>query len=136
LLYNAFAPLPTVFFEATEAGPDALNAWGEAPVGNGPFMIPEGGAGWEHDVQVVTEAYPDYAGDPPQVDGITYSIYAEDTTGYNDILSGALDVMDQVPLANALTAPEEFGDRYIEEATSSFNYLGFPIDLELASSWH
>ena len=70
------------------------------------------------------------------MDELTYKIYAEDTTAYNDLRSGALDVMDTVPLAEITNAQSEFGDRYIEEATSSFNYLGFPIDLELAASWH
>jgi oligopeptide transport system substrate-binding protein len=127
LLYNAFNPLPEAFFDM---GPDEF---GEAPIGNGPFMI-EGT--WEHDVQIVTTAYDGYAGDAPQVDGITYKIYSQDTTGYNDVRSGALDIIDTIPTAEIPAAQSEFGDRYFEEATSSFNYLGFPIDLELAASWH
>ncbi len=135
LLYNAFDPLPESFFAASDEGPDALSAWGEAPVGNGPFMIPEGG-GWAHNEEIATVAYPDYAGEKPSIESLTYKIYAEDTTGYNDLRSGALDVMDTVPLAEITAAKDEFGDRYVEEATSSFNYLGFPIDLELAASWN
>ncbi len=135
LLYNAFDPLPESFFAAADEGQEALTAWGEAPVGNGPFMIPEGG-GWEHDVQVATEAYPDYGGEQgAQIDALVYKIYAEDTTAYNDLRSGGLDIMDTVPLAEISNAKGEFGDRYIEEETSSFNYLGFPIDLELAAEW-
>jgi len=125
MLYNAFNPLPEVFFDDPEA-------FGEAPVGNGPFMMD---GTWEHDVQVATVAYPDYAGETPQVDSIVYRIYSDDATGYNDIRAGSLDVMDQVPTAELGNVAGEFGDRYIEEQTSSFNYLGFPIDLELAAEW-
>ncbi len=135
LLYNAFDPQPESFFAASDEGLEALAAWGEAPVGSGPFMFPEGGA-WDHNVEVALVAYPDYAGEGPEVDAITYKIYAEDTTAYNDLRSGALDVMDTVPLAEISNAQTEFGDRFIEEATSSFNYLGFPIDLELVSEWN
>ncbi len=135
MLYNAFDPLPESFFAASDEGTDALSAWGEAPVGNGPFMIPEGG-GWAHNEQIATEVYPDYGGEAAKIDALTYQIYAEDTTGYNDLRSGSLDIMDQIPLAEITAAKDEFGDRYSEEATSSFNYLGFPIDLELAASWN
>jgi oligopeptide transport system substrate-binding protein len=134
LLYNAFDPQPESFFEASDEGLEALAAWGEAPVGNGPFRFPEGGA-WEHNVEIALEAYPDFGGEGPQVDNLTYQIYAEPETGYNDLRSGALDVMDTVPTAEITNAQTEFGDRYIEEATSSFNYLGFPIDLELVAEW-
>lgn len=135
LLYNAFDPQPESFFAASDEGLEALAAWGEAPVGNGPFMFPEGGA-WDHNVEIALVAYPDYGGEGPLVDAITYKIYSEDTTGYNDLRSGSLDVMDSVPLAEITNAQAEFGDRYIEEATSSFNYLGFPIDLELVAEWN
>lgn len=135
LLYNAFDPQPESFFAASDEGLEALSEWGQAPVGNGPFRFPEGGA-WENNVQVALEAYPDFGGEGPLVDNLTYQIYAEDTTGYNDLRSGALDVMDTVPLAEISNAQTEFGDRYIEEATSSFNYLAFPIDLELVAEWN
>ncbi|HKJ56521.1 MAG TPA: ABC transporter substrate-binding protein, partial [Nitriliruptoraceae bacterium] len=98
LLYNAFDPQPQAFFDASDEGLEALSAYGEAPIGNGPFMFPEGGA-WDHNVEVALVAYPEYGGEGPQVDALTYKIYAEDTTAYNDLRSGALDVMDTVPLA-------------------------------------
>ena len=125
MLYNAFNPLPDVFFDDPEG-------FGEAPVGNGPFMMD---GSWEHDVQVATVAYPDYAGNPPQIDSLTYKIYSDDATAYNDVRSGGLDIIDTIPTAELGNFKTEFADSYIEEQTSSFNYLGFPIDLELAASW-
>ena len=131
LLYDAFNPLPEVFFDDPEA-------FGEAPVGNGPFMMDPAvnGGAWEHDVQIATVAYPDYAGTAPSISSLVYKIYSDDTVGYNDVRSGALDVIDQVPNAELGNFKDEFSDAFIEEQTSSFNYLGFPIDLELAASWH
>jgi ABC-type oligopeptide transport system substrate-binding subunit len=126
MLYNAYNPLPEAFFDDPET-------FGEAPIGNGPFMMD---GTWEHDVQIATTAYPEYAGEAPQIDALTYKIYSQDTTGYNDVRSGALDIIDTIPVPEIPNAKDEFGDRYFEQATSSFNYLGFPIDLELAASWH
>lgn len=130
LLYNAFDPLPDVFFDDPEA-------FGEAPVGNGPFMMdPDvNGGAWEHDVQIATVAYDGYGGDAPQVEKLVYKIYSEDTVAYNDLRSGALDVIDTIPTAELGNFKDEFDGRFIEEQTSSFNYLGFPIDLELAAEW-
>lgn len=131
LLYDAFNPLPSSFY-------DDPVAFGEAPIGNGPFMMdPDvNGGAWEHDVQIATTAYPDYAGEAPQVDSITYKIYSSDTVGYADVQGNNLDVIDHIPTAELGTFKTTFADRFIEEATSSFTYLGFPIDLELAASWH
>jgi ABC-type oligopeptide transport system substrate-binding subunit len=128
LLYNAFNPLPEVFYDDPEG-------FGEAPIGNGPFMLPEGGS-WEHDVQVALVVNPDYAGVTPKIDALTYKIYSTDTTGYNDLRSGALDIMDTVPQAELGNFKDEFPDSYVEEATSSFAFMGFPIDLELVQEWN
>ena len=119
LLYNAFNPLPAAFADPA--------TFGDAPIGNGPFMFPEGGA-WEHNVQVALVRYDGYGGTAPSAASITYKIYSADTTGYNDVRSGALDIMDTVPIAEIEAAKTEFGERYFEEPTASFNYLGFPID--------
>ena len=126
LVYNAYTPLPEAFFEDPEG-------FGEQPIGNGPFQMD---GAWEHDVQIATTAFEDYAGDQPQVDSVLYRIYSDIATAYNDVRSGALDIVDQVPTPEIPGAPEEFGDRYFEQTTSSFNYLGFPIDLELVAEWN
>lgn len=131
LLYDAFNPLPSAFYDDPEA-------FGEAPIGNGPFMMdPDvNGGQWEHDIQIATVAYDGYAGEKPSYERLVYKIYSQDTVGYADVQSGALDVMDTVPTAELGNFKNTFGDRFIEEQTSSFNYLGFPINLELACSWH
>ncbi|CAN5751079.1 ABC transporter substrate-binding protein [soil metagenome] len=115
--YTAFYPMPEAFF----SDPDTYN---EAPIGNGPFMMD---GEWNHDQAVNVVRYEDFAGEPAQADAIEFRIYAEQTTGYNDLLAGSLDVMDALPPENIPQAPDEFGDRYIERESSSHTYLGFPL---------
>jgi ABC-type oligopeptide transport system substrate-binding subunit len=118
--YAAFYPLPAVYFE------DPV-AFEEAPVGNGPFMVD---GVWEHDVQVVTVAYPGYAGDDkPKAGGITFRIYADENTAYNDLLAGELDVMDSLPTEQIEAARTEFGERFGETPDTSINQLFFPMYL-------
>lgn len=115
--YNAFYPLPESFFD----DPEAFN---EAPVGNGPYMVDE--QGWQHDVGVNVLRYEDYAGTPGNADAIEFRIYANLDTSYRDVQAGNLDIGD-VPSDQIESGKAEFGDRFIESASSSFSYIGFPL---------
>jgi oligopeptide transport system substrate-binding protein len=114
--YNAFYPLPESFF----ADPEAFN---EAPVGNGPYMLD---GVWEHDVGINLVRYPDYAGTPGNADAVEFRIYADLDTSYRDVQAGNLDIGD-VPADQIEAGKAEFGDRFIEAASSSFSYIGFPL---------
>jgi ABC-type transport system substrate-binding protein len=114
--YNAFYPLPESFF----ADPEAFN---EAPVGNGPYMLD---GVWEHDVGINLVRYPDYAGTPGNADAVEFRIYADLDTSYRDVQAGNLDIGD-VPGDQIEAGKAEFGDRFIEAASSSFSYIGFPL---------
>jgi ABC-type oligopeptide transport system substrate-binding subunit len=117
LAYAAYFPLPSVAY-------DDPVAFEDAPVGNGPFMM---SGTWEHDVQVSVTAYPDYAGpDQPQVGNITFQIYADVVTAYNDALAGNLDIVTLVPTDFLGTYQDDFPDSNAEFNTTSFTYLGFP----------
>lgn len=114
--YNAFYPLPASFFD----DPDAFN---EAPVGNGPYMMD---GVWEHDVMVRTVRYEDYAGTMGNADAIEFRIYSNPDTAYRDVQAGNLDFTD-VPAEQITSAQAEFGDRFIEAPSSTFSYIGFPL---------
>lgn len=114
--YNAFYPLPESFF----ADPEAFN---EAPVGNGPYMMD---GVWEHDVGVNLVRYEDYAGTPGNADAVEFPIYTDLDTSYLDVQAGNLDIGD-VPGDQIEAGKAEFGDRFIEAASSSFSYIGFPL---------
>ncbi|MGH2589530.1 MAG: peptide ABC transporter substrate-binding protein, partial [Actinomycetota bacterium] len=83
--YNAFYPLPESFF----ADPEAFN---EAPIGNGPYMVDE--EGWQHDVGINLLRYEDYAGAPGNADAVEFRIYADLDTSYRDVQAGNLDIGD------------------------------------------
>jgi oligopeptide transport system substrate-binding protein len=115
--YTVFMPLPEVFFE----DPAAFN---EEPVGNGPYQI---AAPWEHNVAIQTERFEEYAGDAGNADAIEFRIYDSSDTAYNDLVAGNLDVLDIIPPAQWPTAQDTLGERAIEQPSSSYNFLGFPL---------
>ncbi|HEU0042224.1 MAG TPA: ABC transporter substrate-binding protein, partial [Jiangellaceae bacterium] len=66
--YTAFSPLPEAFFEDPEA-------FGEAPIGSGPFEF----VSWDKNVEINIARYADYAGETqPQIDEATFRIYEDD----------------------------------------------------------
>jgi ABC-type transport system substrate-binding protein len=118
LAYNAFYPLPESFF----ADPEAYN---DAPVGNGPYMVDEDG--WQHDIGIRVIRYEDYAGTPGNADAVEFRIYGNPDTAYRDVQAGNLDIQNSIPPEQIESAKTEFGDRYIESPSSSFSYIGFPL---------
>ncbi len=125
--YAAYFPLPQAFFDGGTTAEERVAAFDEAPIGNGPFMMD---GVWEHNVQIATKYFPDYAGDDfPQSAGIIFQIYADQATAYNDLLAGNLDVMDNIPTEQVPNAASDFGDNYQTSSQTSFTYLGFPAYL-------
>jgi oligopeptide transport system substrate-binding protein len=115
--YTAFYPLP----EAYTGDPKAFE---ERPIGNGPFQMD---GSWQHNQQIRVQRYADYAGDAAKADAVTFRIYSDVNTAYNDLLGGNLDVMDSLPPERLAGAKAQFGDRFIERPSSSFTYIGFPL---------
>jgi ABC-type transport system substrate-binding protein len=114
--YNAFYPLPDVFF-------DDPKAFRDAPVGNGPYEMD---GKWKHDQFVKVTKYEDYAGDEPNADAIEFRIYSDVNTAYTDLQAGNLDIVDSIPTEVLSAAESELGDGFIEAPSSYFGYLGFP----------
>jgi len=115
--YTAFYPMPAVAF-------DDIDAYQEAPIGNGPFKMD---GEWVHNQQINVVKFEEYGGEPAQADGIEFRIYSDPNTAYNDLLAGELDIVDSVPPEQVVAAAEELGDRFLEGPSSSFTYLGFPL---------
>ncbi|MEX2291177.1 MAG: ABC transporter substrate-binding protein [Mycobacteriales bacterium] len=117
--YSAFYPLPESFF----ADKAAQDAFGKKPNGNGPFkadteLVPGQG--------ITLSRFEDYPEDKAKADSVEIKIYTEVNTAYTDVQGGQLDIVDTIPPDAISTAPDEFGDRYIERPSSSFQYMGFP----------
>ena len=122
LAYTAFFPLPSVAYENTLG-------YNKAPIGNGPFMFPEGGE-WVQDVSIDLVKYPDYAGERmPTIDGINFVISADLKTNYLEAQAGNLDVVTGIDPDFLASAPTDFPDRYATSPSTSILYMAFPAYL-------
>jgi oligopeptide transport system substrate-binding protein len=116
--YPAFAPLPESFYEDPEA-------FGEHPVGSGPFELVD----WTRESHIRLAAYEGYQGENrPRVEEVTFQIYQQREAEYADLLADNVDVMTQLP-ASALTGEQyksDLGDRFIERETGVIHTIAFP----------
>ncbi|MEZ7754546.1 ABC transporter substrate-binding protein [Microbacterium paraoxydans] len=111
--YSAFYPLPDVAFEDMEA-------FGENPIGNGPYMLAEDGA-WQHDVQIDLVKNEDYKGERvARNGGLTLKFYTAPEGAYADLLGGNIDVIDQIPEASLPVFEDELGERATNQPAAIF----------------
>lgn len=105
--YSAYFPLPASAF-------DDMEAFGEAPIGNGPYVLD----GLEDNVEARLLPNESYDGvRPAQNGGVTLKFYTDPDSAYSDVQAGNLDVLDQVP-PSALTTFED------DDAIQAFNEPG------------
>lgn len=117
--YSAFYPLPDVAFEDMEA-------FGENPIGNGPYML-DGEGAWQHDVRIDLVTNPDYDGPRKPVNGgLDIVFYATQDAAYNDLLGGELDVLDAIPDAALESYESDLGDRSVNQPAAIFQSLTIP----------
>lgn len=118
--YYAFAPLPEVAFED-------MDAFGENPIGNGPYMM-DGDNAWQHHVSINLKANPDYVGeDKPKNPGIAFKLYSDVSTAYADLQAGELDHMREDVGANAYPAfREDFPDSYDDSPYAAIQNFTIP----------
>mgnify|MGYP005956855341 CR=1 FL=1 len=118
--YSAFAPLPESFYDDTDA-------FGEAPVGNGPYKFQS----WDHDNEIVLVKNPDYKGNrTPKNDGVTFKVYTKDEAAYADIQSGSLDVMESVPASATKTFQKDSTVQAYNKAGSVIQQFTIPAKLK------
>ncbi|WP_029362767.1 peptide ABC transporter substrate-binding protein [Brachybacterium squillarum] len=114
--YSAYMPLPPVAF-------DDMEAYGEAPLSNGPYMLDS----WTHDQEIVLVPNENYdGGRTVENDGVTFVVYADPETMYNDLLSDNVDVVDQIPNSALQTFEDELGDRAVNEPGAVFQSMTLP----------
>jgi oligopeptide transport system substrate-binding protein len=128
--YMAFAPLPDAFFgedgePGTDDDADAQKAFGEQPIGNGPFKAD---TEFTPGQGITVSRFEDYAGDnKPIADEVEFRVIPDINTAYNELLGGNLDIVrPSIPPELIPTAKDELGDRFIEREAAGFDYLGFP----------
>ena len=110
--YTVFFPLPESFYEDPAA-------YGENPIGNGPYMIAEDG--WVHDQAMSLIPNPDYNGPrKAQNGGLDLVVYATQEAAYTDLIADNLDVITQVPSNAMATYQDDLGDRAVTQGAAVF----------------
>jgi len=121
--YSAYYPLPAAAW-------DDLEAYGQNPIGNGPYKL-DGEGAWSHNEQIKLVANKDYdGGRKAQNGGLTIKFYLDTTGAYNDLLADNLDVLDAIPDSAYSTFESDLGDRAINQAAAVFQSFTIPERLE------
>lgn len=114
--YTAFAPYPDSFFDDPEA-------YGEKPIGAGPFQFES-----RSETEMVLTKYADYSGPlSAKVDKITFRIYTDQAAAYADVVSGSLDILDDMPTDQLVGEQykNDLPDRTAQKETGSFKSITF-----------
>jgi oligopeptide transport system substrate-binding protein len=120
--YVAFYPLPDKAFTD-------INAFGQNPVGNGPYML-QSPTAWQHNVKIDLVPNPKYTGPrKPQNGGLTLVFYQSAEAAYNDLLSGTLDIQEEVPPSALATYQSDLGDRAFNQPSAVFQSFTIPQNL-------
>ncbi|WP_042393284.1 peptide ABC transporter substrate-binding protein [Streptacidiphilus carbonis] len=112
-----FDPLPASFFKDP-------SAWEQHPVGDGPYRI----SSYTPKEEMVLTPSPGYRGlQRPQNSGIDFKVYTDPNAAYADLLSGKLDIDDDLPLGELDNAAKDLHGRYIDLPSASLSRLAFPL---------
>jgi len=98
--HPALAPVPK---EAVEADPAAF---GDMPIGNGPFKMAEP---WAHDQYIKVVKFDDYYGAEPNIDGVDFLILADQDTAFNEFTAGNLDFVP-IPTGQIQSTVTQYGE--------------------------
>lgn len=121
--YSAFVPLPSAFYDDTKA-------FGENPIGNGPYKL-DGKKAWTHNQSIKLVANKDYEGKrKPKNGGLTITFYASQDTAYSDAQGGNLDVLDAVPDSAFKTYKSDFPDSNVNQPAAIFQAIYLPYYLD------
>jgi len=120
--YSAFYPLPPSAF-------DDIAAFGENPIGNGPYKLAEEGA-WQHNVRIDFVPNETYTGPrKAQNSSLAFVFYETYDAAYTDLQSGNLDVLDNIPPSALATFETDLGDRAVNQPAAVFQSFTIPQNL-------
>lgn len=105
--YTAFYPLPASAY-------DDPKAFGENPIGNGPYKL--AADGWKHDVSIELVPNDKYEGPRKAKNGgVTFKIFNNFDAAYTDVKSDNLDILDQVPPSGLQNFKDDFEGRNVNQ---------------------
>ncbi|OEJ25190.1 peptide ABC transporter substrate-binding protein [Streptomyces agglomeratus] len=111
--YATFAPLPKVFY-------DDPKAFGQKPIGNGPYKFEK----WTHKKLIQVQAWDGYQGPNKAANkGIQFKNYATVEAAYQDVLSGNLDMIRQVGPKDLPKYKSDLGSGAIEQEYAAIQTL-------------
>ncbi|MBC7633511.1 ABC transporter substrate-binding protein [Aeromicrobium sp.] len=120
--YSAYYPLPDKAFDSSGK---ITKAYGEHPVGNGPYQLTK--KGWERNKQIAMVPSKTYTGvHKPKNGGLTFKFSNSADSAYTDVQAGNLDVLDQVPPSALTTFETESGVKAYNEPGSNFSSFTIP----------
>jgi oligopeptide transport system substrate-binding protein len=123
--HSAFYPLPQNAFRD-------MGAFGQHPIGNGPYQLADGpdGVAWEHNVRIDLRPNPGYHGNrKPRNKGLRFEFYANLDTAYADLLSGNLDVLDTIPSSALTIYQRDLGGNFVSGPVAVSQSLDTPLRL-------
>jgi oligopeptide transport system substrate-binding protein len=123
--FSPFYPLPVSAFKD-------MAAFGQHPIGNGPYTFADApaGAAWQHNVKLDLTPNPGYHGNrPAQNKGLRFVFYANLDTAYADLLSSNLDVLDTIPSSLLSVYRRDLRDRYVSAPAAANQTLDTPLRL-------
>ena len=118
--YSGYYPLPESFYKDPKA-------FGEKPVGNGPYKFKS----WKHNDSIQVVKNPDYNGNFKAAnDGLDFKIYTAANASYADIQSGNLDISQNVPTSALKTFTKDPKVNSYSKASSGIAAFTIPSNLE------
>ncbi|MFT4282106.1 peptide ABC transporter substrate-binding protein [Microbacterium sp.] len=121
--YTAYMPLPSVAFEDIEA-------FGENPIGNGPYKL-EGEGAWRHDEGINLVKNEDYKGVREVKNaGLNIVFYTSLDAAYADARTGNLDVLDAVPDTSFASFETDFPDRNVNQPAAIYQGFNIPFYID------
>ncbi|NTU71854.1 MAG: peptide ABC transporter substrate-binding protein [Coriobacteriia bacterium] len=86
--HPALAPVPQKYVDEGVDYNGTKVAFGDMPVGNGPFKMSEP---WKHDQYIKVVRNDEYYGEKPLIDGIDFRIFKDPNTAFTEFEAGTLD---------------------------------------------
>lgn len=115
--YTAFYPMPKSAYAD-------MKAFGEKPIGNGPYKLEK----WEHNKSISVVKNEKYTGgDMPLNGGVNLTFFTTPEAGWTELQGGNLDVIDMVPTAELGNFQEDLGERAIIQPAGIFQSISFPM---------
>jgi len=117
--YTAYFPLPEAAWEDPEA-------FGENPIGNGPYML-DGEGAWQHGERIDLVKNEDYDGPrEAQNGGLDMILYASTDAAYADLQGGNLDIIQEIPDSALQTFETDFEGRAVNQPSAANATITIP----------